>query len=417
MQAALISQDRTRSEAAALFTQAGIRLKYLYRSRLFLRPLLSPRLSGYEPLQGAPEVDAATMLQFKAIWLTAGLMRKNQRRAKRMKESGLKAHLDRWHAGLCEELLQACQGQSRPPVQTVPTFDWRRRSPEDFFTSYVKRPHPVVLKGFFEDPQRLGLWTLEAMARRYGDEEVLLTSTRKDGYPGKFKEVLKDGVYLHNSEYLLKKFPELLGSLQLQRLEPFIHKKVGFAQLFAGRKGTGTAFHSALPWNFFFMLEGKKRWHLVHPQHSFLLYPVATPLGAHASFALCRSLESADTKAYPLFKYCPILEVTLEPGDVLLNPPWWWHAVENITEATVGVASRWHSEGQVGASSFRMTEEDYEISRFHSLNFQLGPKGVPFLHAILKDPSPHIDEHHTVRETQNRFIHTQRLMSMTKAPY
>jgi hypothetical protein len=33
--------------------------------------------------------------------------------------------------------------------------------------------------------------------------------------------------------------------------------------------------------------------------------------------------------------------VTLEPGDVLFNPTWNWHNVENLSEESVAVSSRW----------------------------------------------------------------------------
>jgi hypothetical protein len=35
-------------------------------------------------------------------------------------------------------------------------------------------------------------------------------------------------------------------------------------------------------------------------------------------------------------------------GDVLFNPPWWWHAIKNVTPTSVGVASRWHTDGICG---------------------------------------------------------------------
>ena len=43
----------------------------------------------------------------------------------------------------------------------------------------------------------------------------------------------------------------------------------------------------------------------------------------------------------PLYRYCPRYTVELEPGDMLLNPPWWYHAVQNLSETTVGVSTRW----------------------------------------------------------------------------
>ncbi len=58
-----------------------------------------------------------------------------------------------------------------------------------------------------------------------------------------------------------------------------------------------------------------------------------------------------------------------------------------------------------------MTEEDYEINRLFSWLFQLGFESVPFLHSILKTPSPNYDEHSTLRERKSRYVSDQERMS------
>ena len=32
----------------------------------------------------------------------------------------------------------------------VPEYDWKNGSPEEFYQTFVKRPHPVVLRGFMK---------------------------------------------------------------------------------------------------------------------------------------------------------------------------------------------------------------------------------------------------------------------------
>ena len=53
------------------------------------------------------------------------------------------------------------------------------------------------------------------------------------------------------------------------------------------------------------------------------------------------SFRADNADKYPLMMSCPRVEVVLEPGDVLINPPWWWHEIENVSETTVAVATRW----------------------------------------------------------------------------
>ena len=66
-----------------------------------------------------------------------------------------------------------------------------------------------------------------------------------------------------------------------------------------------------------------------------------------ASIIGCLWPGEYNAEAFPLFKYCPTYYAEVGPGDVLFNPPWWWHAIKN-SENTVGVASRWHTDGIVG---------------------------------------------------------------------
>ena len=41
-----------------------------------------------------------------------------------------------------------------------------------------------------------------------------------------------------------------------------------------------------------------------------------------------------------LYKYIDGYEVTLKPGDVLWNPPFYWHTIKNPTDS-IGVGYRW----------------------------------------------------------------------------
>lgn len=181
--------------------------------------------------------------------------------------------------------------------------------------------------------------------------------------------------------------------------------KVGYEQIFVGKEGTGSPFHHASVYNMFYMVDGKKTWWFIDPYDTFLSYPVAV-LGNAAGILLCLWPNEYNKEAFPLFKYCPVYTATLEPGDVLFNPPWWWHSIKNVTPKTVGVASRWHTDGIVG-HNFVTSEEDYNIDKISSLFFMAGMKSWNFLHGILQTPSPKYDEHLTLREVKNRYVHLQ----------
>jgi hypothetical protein len=181
--------------------------------------------------------------------------------------------------------------------------------------------------------------------------------------------------------------------------------KVGYEQLFVGREGTGSPFHHAAVYNMFYMIDGKKQWWFIDPYDTFLSYPIAV-LGKAVGGMMCLWPNHYHKEAFPLFPYCPIYSAVLETGDVLFNPPWWWHSIKNISTTTVAVASRWHTDGIAG-HQLLMTEEDYDIYRVGSFFFMMGLSSWPFLHGILQTPSPKFDEHITLRESKNRYVHKQ----------
>ena len=51
--------------------------------------------------------------------------------------------------------------------------------------------------------------TFDKMISRFGEETVFLTKKDCDGVEGKLKEVCNPDTYLHNSEKLFLKYPEL----------------------------------------------------------------------------------------------------------------------------------------------------------------------------------------------------------------
>lgn len=305
---------------------------------------------------------------------------------------------------LMKQMLDAGYSSAKREVP-IPEYDWKNGDPEVFYKTFVARPHPVVLRGFMADTDMTKELTWEKVLEKYGDEDVFLTKRELDGYLGKLKEVDNPKTYLHNSEKLFNKYPALRKLFQYERLEPFLKMKVGYEQIFVGREGTGSPFHHAAVYNMFYMVDGKKTWWFIDPYDSFLAYPMAV-LGKAAGALLCLWPNEYNKEAFPMFQFCPVYTTTLNPGDVLFNPPWWWHSIKNVTPTSVGVASRWHTDGIAGHNLVG-TEEDYNIYKIGSFFFMMGHSSWTFLHGILQTPSPKFDEHITLREKSNRYAHHQ----------
>jgi oxalate decarboxylase/phosphoglucose isomerase-like protein (cupin superfamily) len=231
--------------------------------------------------------------------------------------------------------------QDRP----IPVYDMRTGSRQEFIERFVYANTPVVVKGLSDVEH----WSIDWLMRKYGDTEVLFTDLasgrsyeaplRDIDNPGKSGEV----PYLHNCGRLFDQHPDLIRDLALDKLRPV--EGDSFAQqIFVGtKKGTGSPFHCAENVNLFYQLEGSKRWTLVHPEYMFLLYPYLSRGNWYQGSLVGLPATDRDYADVPLYRYCPRLTVDLKKGDVLLSPPWWYHAVDNVTERTLGVATRWRN--------------------------------------------------------------------------
>jgi len=315
---------------------------------------------------------------------------------------------NKFHTWTCDRLLAQMKASGYTTEQRevpIPEYDWENGDPETFYQLFIKRPHPVVLRNFMKDTKMLKDLKWDQVLQKYGEEDVFLTKKELDGYPGKLKEVENPAVYLHNSEKLFSKYPSIRDLFQYERLEPYLHMKVGYEQIFVGKEGTGSPFHHASVYNMFYMVDGSKKWWFIDPYDTFLGYPLAM-LGRAAGFLMVLWPNDYNREAFPLFAYCPIYQTTLNPGDVLFNPPWWWHSIKNVSPTSIGVASRWHTDGIAGHKGVT-TEEDYNIYKPGSFFFMMGMHSWSFLHGILQTPSPRFDEHLTLRETKNRYVHKQ----------
>lgn len=250
---------------------------------------------------------------------------------------------------------------ARYPEQTeempLPEYDWQHGSPEEFYERFIKTPMPVVLRGYALQTEAAKRWNFDYILEKCGDVEVTLTGPDSD-WQGPLKDVRDPKIYCANADAPFKAFPELVDELSIPTLKPYIKRDYRFSQFFIGQKATGSGYHCAGIWNFFYMIEGQKKWWFVDPELTWMIYP-SIHIGVLAFSSLVSFPLRSDASVYKLYKYCPRYAVTLNPGDVLLNPPWWWHAIDNLTPTSVAVATRWDAA--------RSDMAFYELNRVLSL--------------------------------------------------
>ena len=138
----------------------------------------------------------------------------------------------------------------------------------------------------------------------------------------------------------------LIDDLEPRRIRPYLGRRL-FGQprpkLFVGAAGTSTQWHCAELQNLFVEVTGRKRWLMAAPAYT----PCFDPRISSTSQQYCHSMidfRNPDTERFPLYQYLQLWEVTLDRGDLLYVPPFWWHCVENLTD-TVGVALWWPNLG------------------------------------------------------------------------
>ncbi|KAL1515572.1 hypothetical protein AB1Y20_002192 [Prymnesium parvum] len=99
-------------------------------------------------------------------------------------------------------------------------------------------------------------------------------------------------------------------------------------QLWAGHGGGSTPAHYDALDNFLAMVSGTKRVWLYPPRHAFDLYPY--PVGHPMDNFAQPDLERPDLERFPALAHAKALEATLQPGDVLWLPKYWWHLVHQV---------------------------------------------------------------------------------------
>lgn len=127
--------------------------------------------------------------------------------------------------------------------------------------------------------------------------------------------------------------PPYLGNLELRELNSMCHwpgyfEKMGPPRFWIGPAGTVTPLHCDYDDNIFAQVWGTKRIYLAPPHHDEFLYPKE----ANALlFGSPVDPGNPDYAAYPLARQAALVEVIVNPGDMLYVPAGWYHHVHALT--------------------------------------------------------------------------------------
>lgn len=227
---------------------------------------------------------------------------------------------------------------------------------EEFKNHYVKKGIPVVMEGAAKDWPCVQKWSLEYFKELHGKDEIVLVDQAIPGYPYELTTLADviDNIRGGGSKYyrfypLLARHPEHLNDFDYKWLKERRNPLCWFDafQVFIGGQGSYTALHNANQSNLFVQVYGEKKWVLYSHYYS----PIVDPPPVHNVYRSAPAKSEAGpfnpfepdyNYPYELYKNIDGYSVHLKPGDILWNPPFYWHAVKNATDS-IGVGYRWLS--------------------------------------------------------------------------
>lgn len=259
------------------------------------------------------------------------------------------------------------------PTQ-IPTIAMKALTKEKFIALSENFTRPIVVKGFLKECPAVQKWNLDFFAKKYGDVDLpVIQDGSIEGhkkYIGSygayghqyikmkdFIESVKKGKkqYINNVSRIFGLHPELLDDMELEKIQKYtgedIKNEIHITNIFIGGKGTGTSLHCAFTGNFFYNIKGNKKWYLIDPKYTKYMLPQLSRTGL---FAVSR-LDICGAKKGDYVLNIPRYEVVLDEGDLLFNPPWWWHAVSNNSEYTIACANRFKKTTSALKNNFLFT--------------------------------------------------------------
>jgi hypothetical protein len=235
---------------------------------------------------------------------------------------------------------QEHSGDGAPRVERL-----RGLSPDAFFERYYHRNRPVIIEGLMADWPAMSRWSPEWLAERFGDEPVEVMAGREsDADPDfnaerlrrslPFRELVArmrgggatNDVYLvaRNSLLLREAFRPLLADLRAPA--GYIQPDIGApdsVHLWFGPAGTLSNLHHDHLSVLFCQVFGRKRFWLIPSWETPWLY---NDRGLYSAV----DILAPDVTRFPDFARATVHTCEVGPGDALLIPVGWWHAVQAL---------------------------------------------------------------------------------------
>lgn len=249
--------------------------------------------------------------------------------------------------------------QERPEMD-IPSIPAEEATYDKVFQLSKGFTFPMVIRGLLINSSAVQQWgSKQWWVDNYGQEQVLcgtLSSLKTGCTMANFFEDLEAGkpYYISGASKIFDKNKELHAMVDSEAVVAIEPGKRTATQMFMGTPAMGSDIHCATGINVFRQVAGQKKWWFLPPSQTPYLLPSINKNGfsAHTHTMVGKGNGQISPWMSKLERYTAVLN----PGDVLINPPWFWHGIKNLGDdpasLVIGVPSR-YSRGVGSRAAFK----------------------------------------------------------------
>lgn len=219
---------------------------------------------------------------------------------------------------------------------------------DDFLETYLRPELPVVLTDMTADWRASERWSVDELTARYGDypirgyyhPEGLYTAWSRMRLDTTLGAILNsDDPRTFASADFFPDCPYLIDDIAIPRVvrPEWVEDQ---SSLWIQPRGHRTGLHWDSFSSMISVIRGRKRVLMFSPDQFERLYPCAVTGSRDFTLGSWSRLDvfAPDYEAYPAARDAQYHEVFVEPGETLLIPRHYWHAVENLGTPTIAVS-------------------------------------------------------------------------------
>lgn len=219
------------------------------------------------------------------------------------------------------------------------------------YAECLRANRPIIITGLYDILPDMRSWTLPNVAQWIHEKPLAVTVVPRDTvsisgnarrdwistaeYFSMMQAGFPDPSNLHYlaMQSVERVLPELKPHVRFEKLLP--RGSVASTNFWMGPSGTRVCLHMDPYDNFFLQLLGQKTFYLYAPTDRKFLYP-NSPFRPSPEESRVNP-TNIDHQKFPLARRARQFKVTLNPGEVLFLPIYWWHAVVGSGDVTMSL--------------------------------------------------------------------------------